>query len=191
MSSIFQSYANKVCQILDRYDWGPVETLAENLKTCWECNRQVFVCGNGGSAANAVHMANDFLYGVASNVDGPGIRIEALSSNTAVLTCLANDVGYEQVFSEQLRVKAQTNDVLVCLSGSGNSENIVRALTIGSELNMSTYAILGYSGGRCLELADVAIHFPINDMQIAEDLQLVVAHMCMQWVKEKSNKCAR
>ena len=140
--------------------------------------RQVFLCGNGGSAANAMHIANDLLYGIA--IGGTGIRVTALPSNTSVLTCLANDLGYDEIFSHQLRVHGTRGDVLVVLSGSGNSANVVKALAQAKDMDMQTFAILGFSGGRCLEIADTAIHFAVDDMQIVEDLQLVVGHMVMQ-----------
>ena len=181
----FRKYAHELSQILVNYDWDLVEALSEKLFECWESGRQVFFCGNGGSAGNAVHLANDFLYGIASNVDRPGMRVEALSANTAVLTCLANDVGYAQVFAEQIRAKAEEGDLLVALSGSGNSENIVKALEVANDLKLDTCAILGFSGGRCLTLADLAIHFPVNDMQMSEALQLIVGHMCMQYLSWK------
>ena len=185
MSSLFQTYASSVSHLLERFDWSPVEVLSQTLFECWESRKQVFFCGNGGSAGNAVHLANDFLYGVASHIDRPGMRVEALPANSSVLTCLANDIGYEEVFSEQLRAKAQPKDVLIVLSGSGNSENIVRALKVGNDMNMVTFAVLGYNGGKCLELAQVPIHFRIDDMQITEDMQLVVGHMCMRYVYQK------
>ena len=115
----------------------------------------------------------------------PGIKVEALSANASVLTCLANDIGYEEIFSQQLKVKAAPGDVLIVLSGSGNSQNIIRALEVGEEVGMETFAILGYSGGRCLDLAKVSIHFAVNDMQISEDMQMVVGHMCMQWLYQQ------
>lgn len=158
-----------------------IPALGEALREAWRDGRTVYLCGNGGSAGNAIHLANDFLYGAGVS-NGIGLRIEALSANTAVLTCLANDIGYDQVFAEQLRVKANAGDVLVVLSGSGNSPNVINALEIGNVLRMKTFAILAYSGGRCKEVAQHAIHFEIDDMQIAEDLQLVVGHMCMQWL---------
>jgi D-sedoheptulose 7-phosphate isomerase len=89
------------------------------------------------------------------------------------------------VFAEQIRVKGRPRDVLIALSGSGNSPNIINALQIGNEIGMSTFAILGFSGGRCKAIAQHPIHFEIDDMQIAEDLQLIVGHMCMQWLHQK------
>ena len=182
MPTLFKSYAVRISRILDEFDWDPVAQLAEYLFDIWDERRQVFLCGNGGSAGNAIHLANDFLYGIASQIDRPGMRIEALAANSAVLTCLANDIGYEEVFSEQLRAKGQAGDLLIALSGSGNSENIVRAIKTAKDQGVRTCAILGFSGGQCLTIADHAIHFPVDDMQIAEDLQLIVGHMCMQYL---------
>ena len=187
---IFTGYEKKICGILSNRDWSDVARLAESLCRVWFAKEQLFICGNGGSAANAMHMANDFLYGV-SDLHMPGMRVEALSANSSVLTCLANDVGYDEIFSEQLRSKANERDILIVLSGSGNSKNIVRALIKAKELRLETFAILGYSGGECLKLADTAIHFPVDDMQIAEDLQLSVGHMCMKYLKSKLSDARR
>ncbi len=161
------------------HDWSDVAELADALRRCWEDRRQVFLCGNGGSAANAIHLANDFLYGVAK-ADGRGLRVTALTSNSAVMTCLGNDIGYADIFAQQLSVLAEPGDLLLAFSGSGNSPNIVKALERARELNMTSYAILGYSGGKCLSLADHPIHFPVDDMQVAEDLQVMIGHMLMQ-----------
>ena len=141
----------------------------------------MFLCGNGGSAGNALHLANDFLYGIAKKTGG-GLKVMALSANSAVMTCLGNDVGFDYIFSEQLAVQAQRGDLLIALSGSGNSGNILRVLEKAREMEVKSFAILGFSGGKSMLLADVAIHFPVNDMQIAEDLQLIVGHMVMQWL---------
>lgn len=164
-------------------DWSGVTHLARDMHDAWRNGRQVFFCGNGGSAGNAIHLANDFVYGIAKRTGG-GLRAVALSANPAVMTCLANDVGYEHIYSEQLAVMANEGDLLVVLSGSGNSPNIVAAIDCATARKVKSYAILGYGGGQAKERADVAIHFPVNDMQIAEDLQLVVGHMLMQWLYE-------
>lgn len=158
--------------------------LMDSLLIAWRSGKKIFICGNGGSAANASHMANDFIYGVGVK-NGRGMKVEALTANEAVLTCLANDTGYENIFSEQLKVKADEEDVLIVLSGSGNSKNVINALKIANTLKMKSFAILGFAGGECKDLAQTSIHFEVNDMQIAEDLQLIVGHMCMQWLCEQ------
>jgi D-sedoheptulose 7-phosphate isomerase len=162
-----------------------VETLAEELRHAWIDGRNVYICGNGGSAANAIHIANDLHYGIGACGPGakvPGLRVEALPANAGIITCLANDTGYANIYAHQLQVKARPGDLLIVLSGSGNSANVVQALETAAAMKMKTFAILGFSGGRCLELAEVPIHFAIDDMQIAEDTQMVVGHLCMQWL---------
>ena len=175
------SYANKLSDVLGSSDWSGVAQLGKDMRECWLAGRQVFFCGNGGSAGNAIHLANDFLYGIAKRTGG-GLKVQALSSNPAVMTCLANDVGYDYVYSEQLAVLAETGDLLIVLSGSGNSPNIIRVLKQAKTMSVKSCAILGYSGGHCKSLADFAIHFAIDDMQIAEDMQLVVGHMLLKWL---------
>jgi D-sedoheptulose 7-phosphate isomerase len=174
-------YSSRLQEVLASYNWSNVNLLAQDMLHCWQEKRQVFFCGNGGSAGNAVHLANDFLYGIAKKTGG-GLKVQALSANSAVMTCLANDVGYESIFSEQLAVQAQAGDLLIALSGSGNSPNIVRVIEQAKVMGVKSYAILGFTGGKCKELADMPIHFPVNDMQIAEDMQLIVGHMMMQWL---------
>jgi D-sedoheptulose 7-phosphate isomerase len=183
LDRIFTSYASRLSQVLASADWSGVSHLANDMRDAWITGRQVFFCGNGGSAGNSVHLANDYIYGVAKRTGG-GIRAVALSANTAVMTCLANDMGYDHIYSEQLAVLANEGDVLVTLSGSGNSPNILRVLEQAKAMKVKSYAIVGYDGGKAKALADMALHFPVDDMQIAEDLQLVVGHMVMQWLYE-------
>jgi D-sedoheptulose 7-phosphate isomerase len=127
VAGFFAGYSGRLQAVLATSDWSGVAALAEDMLECWRTGRRVFLCGNGGSAANAVHLANDFLYGVAKR-SGGGMKVHALTANPAVVTCLANDVGYEHIFSEQLAVQAQAGDLLIALSGSGNSPNIVSAI---------------------------------------------------------------
>jgi len=177
-------YASNLTAVLENQDWNNVEALAHDIYRAWIDGKNLFLCGNGGSAGNAIHLANDFLYGVGQDLV-PGIKVEALSANPSVLTCLANDIGYDEIYSTQLAAKASADDILVILSGSGNSPNVIKALEKGHQLGMETYAILGYSGGVCLGLAKAAIHVPVDDMQIAEDMQLIVGHICMQWLYKR------
>ena len=186
MDRQISDYSKRLASALTLPAIKKVPELAEAFNRAWDTKKTIYLCGNGGSAGNAIHLANDFTYG-AGLTRGVGLRVEALSANSAVLTCLANDLGYEEVYAEQLRVKANSGDVLVVFSGSGNSPNVVRALEMGNKLGMETFAILGFSGGRCKELAKHPLHFEIDDMQIAEDLQLIIGHMIMQWLCEQSS----
>lgn len=177
----FADYSKRLGGMLDATDWTPVVTLADDLLDCWKTGRQVFFAGNGGSAGNAVHLANDFLYALSKRA-GSGLRVHGLPANQAVLTCLANDEGYDQIYSLQLAVLARPQDVLIVFSGSGNSPNILKALEEAKRIGMTSYAVLGFQGGKAKALADVPIHFEIDDMQIAEDAQLIIGHMIMQWL---------
>jgi D-sedoheptulose 7-phosphate isomerase len=174
-------YAQALSAALAMEAMEAVPTLGAAIRETWRTGRTIYLCGNGGSAGNAIHLANDLLYG-AGMAHGVGLRVEALPANAAVITCLANDIGYDNIYAEQLRVKAEPGDVLIVLSGSGNSPNVVKALEVGAAKGMTTFAILGFTGGRCKALAQHPIHFPVDDMQIAEDLQLVIGHICMKWL---------
>ena len=185
MQHIIQNYKSNLTKSLNMNAMKSVQLLAEALLQAWRVGAKIYLCGNGGSAGNAIHLANDFIYG-AGIKNGCGLRTESLSANAAVLTCLANDIGYDSIYSEQIKVKGDPGDVLIVLSGSGNSANVVKALETANEIGMKTFAILGYTGGRCKDLAQCSIHFEVNDMQIAEDLQLIVGHMCMQWLSQQT-----
>jgi D-sedoheptulose 7-phosphate isomerase len=180
-AEIATDYGRRLQAAMQVADWEGVARLAEAMRDCWGEGRQVFLCGNGGSAGNAMHLANDLIFGIAKG-GGVGLRALALPSNSSVVTCLANDIGYDRIFSAQLAVQASAGDLLIVLSGSGNSPNILRALEQAKSMGLRSVAILGYSGGKAKALADDAIHFAVDDMQISEDLQLVVGHMIMQWL---------
>lgn len=185
-SAFAGDYARRLASVLGDQDWTNVGRLAEELRACRDSGRQVFICGNGGSAGNAIHMANDFLYGISKAL-GKGLRVNALPANSSVITCLANDIGYDSIFSAQIAVLANKGDVLIVLSGSGNSPNILKALEQAKAMGVRSYAILGYAGGKAKAAADVPIHFAADDMQLSEDLQLVVGHMIMQWLYQHRN----
>ena len=174
-------YARRLSEVLRSTDWSIIVPLADELLACWKDGRQLFLAGNGGSGGNAIHLANDFIYPISKQY-GAGLKCHALSANAPVLTCLANDEGYEKIFSMQLAVMAQPGDVLIVFSGSGNSPNILNALIEARRIGVKSFAVLGFSGGRAKELADHPIHFAIDDMQISEDMQSIVGHMVMQYL---------
>ena len=179
------SYLERLKACFDKTNLEVIEKLSYELLKAWIDGRNIYICGNGGSAANAIHIANDLHYGIGACGEGaklPGLRIEALPANVGVVTCLANDTGYENIYAHQLEVKSKEGDLLIALSGSGNSPNIIKAIETANSIGLQTFAILAFTGGKCKEIAKQVIHFDINDMQIAEDTQLVVGHLCMQWL---------
>lgn len=184
MSSFsFQQYAQKTAKLFEEFNWTALEPLAQAIQRRWREGKKVFLCGNGGSAANATHLANDFIYGVSPR--GKAIRAISLTDNASILTCLANDTSYENIFAHQLNTQADAGDLLIAFSGSGNSPNVVAAIETAKELGVETAAVLGFSGGKCKDLVDIPIHFPIDDMQISEDLQQTVGHMLTLWLKQR------
>lgn len=187
--AIYAGYVERLGAALKLLDLSLVEKLGEDLLDCWKTGRQVFLIGNGGSAGNANHLANDYVYALSKTI-GSGIRAHGLAANSPIVTCLANDEGYDQIFSIQLAVMARPGDVLIAFSGSGNSPNIVRALEEAKRIGMVSYAVLGFSGGRAKALADVPIHVAIDDMQVAEDLQMAVGHMVMQYLYAQRGQVA-
>ena len=191
-----KTYLNNLVSSFEPKIIEKIELLAKELNLNWENGTNVFICGNGGSAGNAMHIANDFHYGVGcrkdsesiSNKTKAGIKIIALPSNPSIITCLANDIGYENIYSHQLKVLANPNDTLIVLSGSGNSKNVINAINEAHNIGMKTFSITAFDGGKCKDIAKENIHFKINDMQIAEDTQLIIFHMCMQWLSNIKNK---
>jgi D-sedoheptulose 7-phosphate isomerase len=180
-------YLNRLHQACQLIPLDAVEVLSRALLNCWITKKQAFIIGNGGSAGNAVHLANDFIYGISKHL-GSGIRMHALPANQAMLTCLGNDVGYDNIFSYQLAVLANSGDLLIALSGSGNSQNILNALTQARTQGVKSYAVIGFDGGRAKTLCDQSIHVPVKDMQLSEDVQLIIGHMMMQWLRKHALK---
>ena len=174
-------YCNRLHAEAQRLDWDAVCQLAKVLEDAWRNKRQVFIAGNGGSGANAVHIANDFLYPI-SKKKGEGLRVHALTENTGTITCLGNDEGYDEIFAYQLAVLADVGDLLIVLTGSGNSPNILKALDEAKRIGMQSWGFLGYSGGEAIKKVDHAVHAACDDMQICEDLQMVIANCLMQYL---------
>lgn len=179
-----QRYFDKLLAAKNQMPINQIAVLSSLILDVWNTGRQLFIFGNGGSAGNAIHLANDFLYGV-SRKKAPRIRVHALPANSSVITCLANDEGYEHIFSEQLKTLANKNDLALALSGSGNSPNILKAISWCKSNQVKSFAILGYDGGQAKKIADGSIHVPINDMQISEDLQIIIGHLIMQYICKK------
>ena len=183
----FSDYATRLTKLLAHTDWSPVLKLSQMILDVRNSKGRVFLCGNGGSASNTMHLANDLVYAVAEKT-GAGVDAVSLCANPAVLTCLGNDVGYENIYSEQLAVSGREGDMLLVFSGSGNSQNIINVIETAHKLRMHTVAVLGFDGGKCKRLVQLPIHFKIEDMQISEDLQLMVGHMAMKWLKKEIAK---
>ncbi|AOT07472.1 SIS domain-containing protein [Pseudoalteromonas luteoviolacea] len=178
VDTITQEYVNNLSLVLQQLNHQDIKSFTRALMSMRKRSGTLYICGNGGSAANAIHLANDFTFGICPS--GDALKVEALSANSSVLTCLGNDIGYENIFSHQLKVKASEKDILLVLSGSGNSSNIINAIEQAKHLKMMTVGILGYSGGGAKPRLDLPFHFNIDDMQVSEDMQVILGHILMQ-----------
>jgi D-sedoheptulose 7-phosphate isomerase len=163
-------------EALDRIDTSRVEQAIDWFREARDSSRQIFVCGNGGSASTASHFTCDILKGASYNRDRR-FRIMALSDSPATLSAYSNDVGYECVFVEQLKNFAQSGDLVMCISGSGNSPNVVRAMEHANSIGCKTIALTGRDGGKLGPLAQLNIQVAVPHMGRIEDAHMVVCHM--------------
>jgi len=142
----------------------------------------IFVCGNGGSAAISNHLTCDFVKGIQSNT-GRLPRVFSLSSNLELMTAIGNDIAFEEIFAFQLSTMARPGDLLLSISSSGNSENIVRAVRWAKEHQIETIAMTGFDGGRSAELADVNLHVAASNYGVVEDTHQSLMHVLAQYIR--------
>lgn len=177
--SRIDEYLRNLNDTAAKYLPSAVELILNEIEAIERSSSKIFLCGNGGSGANAIHIENDLSLGIFK-LSKRRFVIETLGSNLAISGAISNDYSYSEVFSQQLSLKANQNDLLIVLSGSGNSENIIEVLKVARALGVRTCAVVGFDGGLAKELSDVSVHFPVNDMQVVEDLQLILGHLVMR-----------
>jgi Phosphoheptose isomerase len=144
----------------------------------------IYVFGNGGSAATASHFVCDFNKGASEKLNGRKFHFRCLSDNVPILTAIANDISYDDVFLFQLEKLLRPKDLIIAISGSGNSKNIIKAVQYARSLGTPVIGVTGYSGGRLRELSDYSMHVPLEDMQITEDLHMMFDHMMLRVLGE-------
>ena len=162
------------------------DRFVDALWAAFESGATVFLAGNGGSAAAASHFGQDLAKGTLADMRATRrFRVVPLTDNVGFITALANDEGYESVFEQQLRNLGRAGDVLVAISGSGNSANVLRAVDYAREIGMRTIGITGYDGGKLHRVADLSVHVPVWDMGMAEALHGVLFHLAMSRLRER------
>lgn len=184
-----KGYLNGLKDVLDGMDVEEIHTVIEKLINVQQRGGFVYIFGNGGSASTASHFVNDFNKGVSENLRKK-FRFSCLNDSVSTIMAIANDVSYDQIFKVQLENYLTPNDLVIGISGSGNSRNIVAALEYANELGAETIGLVGYDGGRVKELATCSIHVPIHDMQKVEDVHMIMDHLMMFILKEYLEKCA-
>jgi D-sedoheptulose 7-phosphate isomerase len=170
------SYKTDLLQAIEAIDLEKVNQAIETLGQARDQNRHVFVCGNGGSASTASHFACDMVKG-ASYGRKSRFRIMALTDSLPTITAYSNDVSYDCVFAEQLKNFAQPGDVVIAISGSGNSPNVLRAIEYANSIGCRTIALTGRDGGKLAPLAEINIQAAIPHMGRIEDVHMIVSHM--------------
>lgn len=176
-------YRDRLVQALGTIDEGAIEWVVSILAEARSSGARLWIIGNGGSATTADHFATDLLR--CTDASGTPIRAISLCSNQGIVTATANDYGYEHVFTRQLRMAASPEDILLSLSASGNSPNILAAIRWAKENSVLTIALTGFDGGAASTLADVSVHVEsaVNDYGVVEDVHLAICHMISEHLR--------
>ena len=171
-------YTERLTEQIKKVDVETVNKIIALLLDARDFDKQVFIMGNGGSGASASHIVGDFNKGLSLGKErAKRWRWFSLIDNLPTVLSLANDVDYSDIFVEQLKNFLNEGDIVIALSGSGNSENVLKAVRYAKECGNTTIGMTAFDGGALKNEADVSVHFDINDMQIAEDLHMMLLHL--------------
>jgi phosphoheptose isomerase len=182
-ATYFDSYTEELSRAMKTIDPAAIDRAAGILVGAYLSGARMFSCGNGGSASIANHMQCDHIKGVRTTTDLRP-QVLSLSTNVELLTAIANDTGYENVFVYQLQSQSAPGDVLVAVSSSGGSPNIVRALTWARDAGLHTIAITGFGGGTARSVAEVSIHVECTNYGVVEDLHQAIMHALAQYIRQ-------
>lgn len=184
LRSYLDGYFERLAGCLTSLDLERIERIGEILFRAYSHNKQVFVIGNGGSAATASHMACD----LGKNTISPNMRrfrIISLTDNVPLMSALSNDLGYERVFAEQLVNLVRPGDILISISGSGRSPNILEAMRYARERAATNIALLGFDGGEARLIADEYVLAPVDDYGLIEDAHMILAHALTEYFRRR------
>src|SRR6516162_10864947 len=184
-----KGYSDVLCTALLSIDWRQLNLAIEEIERVRKRRARLWVAGNGGSAAIADHLLCDWVKGTFTPSQTP-IHVHSLVSDTALLTACANDFGYDASFSRQIEMQAQPGDVLICISSSGNSANILAALRKASSMGLKTIALTGFDGGESARLADISLHVAANNYGVVEDCHQILMHNIAQYIYGRSARGA-
>lgn len=168
-----ESYIKLLKDTLDQLDREQIHLAINAFLKVRESGGTIYTFGNGGSGATASHAAGDFLKGASYGLE-KRFRVICLNDNVPSMMAIANDIGWDDIFIEPLKNFLQPHDLVIGISGSGNSKNVVKAMQYAKEKGVTTIAFCGYKGGKIKELADIVIHSKAMDMEIAEDVHMIV-----------------
>lgn len=191
-----QQYLARCSEEFGRLDLSQTAGLADEIYSAYQDGRFVFICGNGGSGSNSSHFCEDLGKSTLRREDFTNdsvkrLKVLSLTDNTPYILAWGNDEGFDRVFVEQLKNFASPDDVLIAISGSGNSPNILNAVEWGNRHNLRTWGITGYSGGKLKSLGKNNLHVPLDDMGMVESIHLVLFHWILNDVYGRINKVGR
>lgn len=173
-----QQYLLDEIKTLQALDIDAIDAALHALMQAYERESTIFVFGNGGSASTASHFQSDFNNGISRHV-AKKFHFVCLNDNVPTVMAIANDSGYEEIFRLQLKGRARTGDVVIAISGSGNSPNVVNAAEYAKEQGCTVIGLTGFSGGKLGKLCDIHLNAPVHSMQIAEDVHMMFDHLMM------------
>jgi len=178
MTQFIENYINNLTKTLNSLDKKVIEKIKDALELTIEKKSKIYVLGNGGSAATASHMANDLSVGLKLR-EIRNFNVESLSDNSSVCTAIANDIGYENIFYAQLKNKIKKDDLLIAISCSGNSPNIVKAVEYAKKEGVTIIGLTGFEGGALFKLSDIKFHVQSNkgDYGLVEDIHMILDHI--------------
>jgi D-sedoheptulose 7-phosphate isomerase len=180
-----ESYKQQTIETIQSIDTNKVDQAIEWFREARDASKHIFVCGNGGSASTASHLACDIVKGASFQRESR-FRMLALTDSLPTITAYSNDVSYDCVFTEQLKNFAAPGDVVMAISGSGNSPNVVQAIEYANKLGCKTIGLTGRDGGKLGPLSQLNIHVPFQHMGRIEDAHLVICHMiCYRFMEER------
>ena len=180
IKSYLNDYVTNLQQVLAQVDTNQFEKVLKTLAEVTASAKKIYVCGNGGSAAIADHLCCDWSKGTHFK-NLPSLKTQSLTANTALLTACANDFGFDKSFSQQLELFAEKGDVLVAISSSGNSENILQAVYKAKEKSMTCIGLTGFSGGQLKSACDLSLHIPFANYGLVEDAHQILMHVLAQF----------
>lgn len=187
-SEYFEVYREQVNKALAGIRSEPYDTAYETIRHAGTIGASIFVCGNGGSASIAEHFSCDHSKGVHMDTKTLRPNIVSLASNMAVITAIGNDIGYGSIFSKQLEFSSADNDdILVVVSSSGNSPNIINALDVANDRGMVTIALVGFDGGAAGQKADIVVHVNSSNYGVVEDCHQIIMHSWAQALRIKES----
>ena len=187
LTSFISGYIDEMQKGYESIDVAKLEKVVNVLDSAIKRNATIYTCGNGGSASIAEHFVCDFLKGASADTSVQPI-VHSLSSNNSTITAVANDISYDDIFSYQLKRYAKEGDILLCVSSSGNSRNIIKALSTAKSKNIKTISLVGFVGGGAKDISDDCIHIPIKNYGIVEDVHHSLMHMLAQYIRLKNLK---